>query len=424
MGAPGPVDVHGGAGGITAACDEIVALARAFGGVATDCLGAAWSLHGYLVDPALACSGLLDPGGYAVFEADLLDALDGLHGLTWLGMRCGVLDGELRVAATAYSTADHLYEKAHDEVLGLLGAPAALADAAARLAHTASPIAAAQTAITDDPEAADTVIHALGLPGAIYALAAALPDGHGVATSLGVDAGGSAALPPRRLSDVIGELGHRDEDPHHGAIDVRVLTLADGSRRVIVDVTGTKSWTPAPTADVTSLTTNGRALVGIPTAYEQGVFAAMRQAGVRRTDPVMIVGHSQGGMVAVEAARDAAASGEFTISHVVTAGSPIGLTVGALPRRVQVLALENERDLVPHLDGVANPDEPNITTVCAAHGDGTVVGDHDIEADYVPLARDAQASGSISVRAFLHSARDFFRGVAVRTHAYQVTRAY
>ena len=99
MGAPPPVHVHGGAGGITAACEEIVALARAFGGVATDCLGATCTLHGYVVHPAVSCSAVLDPVGYAVFEADLLDALDGLHGLTWLGMRCGAVDGELRLAA-------------------------------------------------------------------------------------------------------------------------------------------------------------------------------------------------------------------------------------------------------------------------------------------------------------------------------------
>jgi pimeloyl-ACP methyl ester carboxylesterase len=223
---------------------------------------------------------------------------------------------------------------------------------------------------------------------------------------------------------VIGELGARDADMHHGAIDVRILTLPNGSRRVIVDVTGTKSWTPLPTADITSLTTNGRALVGEPTAYEHGVLAAMHQAGVRRGDPVMLVGHSEGGMVAVEAARAASATGEFTITHVVTAGSPVGRTVGTLPRSVQVLALENSRDLVPHLDGEANPDEPNITTVTGARGDGTVVGDHAIESSYLPLAVDAEASRNASIRAFLTTARDYFRGDAVHTFAFQITRRY
>ncbi|MBE7162915.1 MAG: alpha/beta hydrolase, partial [Williamsia herbipolensis] len=245
-----------------------------------------------------------------------------------------------------------------------------------------------------------------------------------VAVDLGDDSGGSAARPPRALHEVLGELARRNGDAHHGAVDVRILTLPDGSRRAIVDITGTKSWTPAPTADITSLTTNGRALTGTPTAYEQGVLSAMHDAGVRPTDPVMVVGHSEGGMVAVQVAQQAAASGRFDVTHVVTAGSPIGLTVGALPSRVRVLALENEHDVVPHLDGTANPDLPNVTTVEGDHGDGTVGGDHDIRESYVPIARDAEAASSRSIEAFLHSAGAFFRGERVETHAYQIVREY
>ena len=200
--------------------------------------------------------------------------------------------------------------------------------------------------------------------------------------------------------------------------------MADGSRRAIVDITGTKSWSLTPTPDITSLTTNGRALVGRRTAYEQGVFAAMRQAGVRRTDQVMLVGHSEGGLVAVDAARDAAAGGEFDVTHVVTAGAPIGRIAGALPRRVQVLALENTRDVVPHLDGVANPDSPNITTASAGHGDGTIGDDHSLEHGYLPLSRDVQASGDASVRDFLRGADGYFHATGVTTHAFQIRRVY
>jgi pimeloyl-ACP methyl ester carboxylesterase len=164
--------------------------------------------------------------------------------------------------------------------------------------------------------------------------------------------------------------------------------------------------------------------VGRPTAYEGGVLAAMRAAGVRSTDKVMLVGHSEGGMVAVTAARDAVASGAFDITHVVTAGSPVGLTAGALPAGVQLLALENSQDVVPHLDGRRNPDRTNVTTVTGTRGDGTVVGDHDIAGAYVPLAADAQASGDPSVRDFLSSADGYFQGISVETHTYQIQRKY
>ena len=97
---PQPVSVSGGSNGVEAHYDDIVAMARLFGKVATDTGGAVLSLHGYLVDPAIFCSGLFDPGGVATFEADLLDALDGYHGLSWVAVQCGLIDAELRAAAT------------------------------------------------------------------------------------------------------------------------------------------------------------------------------------------------------------------------------------------------------------------------------------------------------------------------------------
>jgi hypothetical protein len=393
---PKPISVRGGVSGITAQCDELVAMARRFGGAATDTLHAAWTLHGYLVHPGLAESALLDPVGYAAFEVDLLDALDGLHGLTWVGAQSGLIDGELRVAAAGYEAADQLYTDAHDVVLGLARLPAALIAAADVLVSTGDPITAAEAGIARDPELADVVVDALGIPGLLTAGARLLPDGRGVVHRLGRDAGGVAGQAPRQLTDVLRDLDRRNDDTHHGAVDVRI----------------------------TSLTTNGRALVGDRTAYEQGVLAAMHDAGVRASDHVMLVGHSEGGLVAVNTARAAARSGAFNVTHVVTAGAPVGLTVGQLPRKVNVLALENSKDVVPHLDGVANPDRPNITTASSAHGNGRVGDDHSLKDAYVPLAADVQASNNTSTRDFLSSASGYFEATQVSTHTYQVTRGY
>jgi hypothetical protein len=421
---PHPVSVSGGSAGVIANGAEIIALARQFGAVAGDTLAASVALHGYLVSPGLLLSAMFDPIGFADFEADLLLAVDGWRGLGWAAAECGGLDAELRLAAAAYQQADRLGTALHDLALGGLSAAPALVAAAAVLARTGNPVRAAEAVIATDPELADVLVTALGIPGLLRGMAGVLPDGHGVVRKTGTDTVGVAGRPPRSLTDVLADLVQRNDDHRHGEIDVRILTLPDGSRRAIVDVTGTKSWDPLPTRDVTSLTTNGRALVGERTAYESGVLAAMRHAGVRASDDVMLVGHSEGGMVAVTAARDAVASGEFNVTHVVTAGSPIGLTVGALPATVQVLALENSRDVVPHLDGVANPDRPNVTTAAGRRGDGSVLGDHDVGGAYLPLAADAQASGNRSIRDFLASAAGYFRAETVETHTYQVGRRY
>ena len=70
----------------------------------------------------------------------------------------------------------------------------------------------------------------------------------------GVDARGAAGRPPRAAHRPRRRAGAARRRRRHGAIDVRILTLPDGSRRAIVDITGTESWTPLPTPDVTSLT--------------------------------------------------------------------------------------------------------------------------------------------------------------------------
>ena len=416
--------VRGGTGGIAADCAEMVGLARRLGDTATDTLASAFTLHGYLIDPCLALSALLDPVGYAEFEADLLLALDGWRGLAWAGAVCGALDGELRFAAAAYEGADRLDGVLRDVVLGGLRGGPAIVEGAAVLARTGNPIEAAEAVAATDPQLADVLVTVLGVPSLLQVIAHELPDGSGLAIPTGRDGVGPAATPPRHLTDVLADLGQRNDEARHGMIDVRILTMPDGSRRAIVDITGTKSWDPLPTSDITSLTTNGRALVGEHTAYEQGVLAAMRRAGVRRGDDVMLVGHSEGGLVAVTAARDAVSSGEFNVTHVITAGAPIGLTVGAVPSSVQVLALENASDVVPHLDGRANPDRVNVTTATSRHGDGTVVGDHDIEGAYLPVAADVQASDNRSIRDFLTGAAGFFHARDVVTHTYQISRGY
>lgn len=287
------------------------------------------------------------------------------------------------------------------------------------------PRAAVNGLITNDPEIADCLMPLIYLsPPLLGAMAdlESVPDGHAMIRDTGRDAGGAAARPPRGLADVIRDLDRRNHGPH-GAVDVRILTGADGRRRAIVDITGTKAFFSVAGPDVTDLTTNARALIGRDTAYEEGVFAAMRAAGVGPHDEVMLVGHSQGGMVAVNAARDAATRG-FDVTHVVTAGSPIGLTVGRLPNSIQVLALENRRDAVPHLDGRDNPDALNVTTVGFDPGPQSIGAEHGIGTSYLPGAERVDASDDPAIRAFLAGTAGFFTATSVETRTYAVSRRY
>jgi hypothetical protein len=245
-------------------------------------------------------------------------------------------------------------------------------------------------------------------------------DGSPVLHDLGSDP--ITSIPPRTLSDLVLDLSTRNQG-RPGEISVSFVTGADGVRRAIVDIPGTKSWNPAPVADVTSVGTDILAIAEHGTSYERGVFEALADAGVHPDDPVMLVGHSEGGIVAVNAARDAAESGRFRITHVVTAGSPVGALAADLPANVQLLSLENTADIVPALDDVPNPDRPNVTTVRADEPHGSIGANHDLLQSYEPEAVSAQNADSGSVDAFLHSADGFLSSDTMSTHAYQVTRS-
>jgi len=421
-----PISVRGGTNGIVAHYDDMMAAARLFARAGGDTAAASVALHGYLIGPDVLASAALDPIGAARFEATLMAALDGPGGLTWLAARCAATDVGLRAAAAAYLGADRLDERLEPELDAVARAPKAALDAAVRLSG-GDPGGALQKLITDDPQLADLGIGVAGdVLGAGSVAAGArlvgLPfaDGMPRVTDLGRDHGLGA---PRSLEDLLAGLARRDEG-RPGEVDVHFLD-GGSARKVVVDIPGTKDWSLAlHSSDVTSIATNLRALRGAVTTYERGVLEAMRRAGVGPDDDVLMVGHSEGGMVAVNAARRAAASGEFRVRHVVTAGAPLGLIAGNVPAGVNVLALENDGDVVPRLDGAENPDRLNITTVTAHRGHGDVIANHSLDDAYLAAARDLDASDDPSVRDYLGGLTGFLTASAVRTHTYQITRTY
>jgi hypothetical protein len=414
-----PVSVRGGSDGIEAHCADLLQLAREFGGASVDTTGQALQLHGYLVHPAVLAAAALDPYGAADFSTELLAALDGHSGLTWRAIECGALDVGLRAAAVVYERADGIRTQVELAIDATRHAAPGTFAAIPELVH-GDFSDAFQAFLAEDPAAIDVTLGFVSTFWRDYAAAftvARLPDGRPHVTAQGSDP--EAGEPPRSVADLIRGVAHRSSG-RGGDIDVRFVIGSDGQRRVIVDIPGTRSWTPLPTPDVTNLTTNLKAINGVPTTYQDGVLEAMRQAGVRATDQVLLVGHSQGGMVAVNAAAAAARSREFRVTNVVTAGSPLAKL--PTPGSVNVLALENDGDIVPHLDGAANADRTNLTTVTVHHRHRLALDNHDLQKSYLPGAEDIAASTNKSVRDAVKSLQPFLDGRAVQTEVFHVER--
>jgi hypothetical protein len=428
-----PVDVHGGVGGISAHVDDLHLAAGQIARLADDMGRIALQLHAVLVDPALLASAAFDPLGAADVGAALAEAADGPGGVVAAGLHAMALAVALRTAAARYEALDDLRRLA-GPIPGLVrDLPAGALEATAMLVRSGLG-AGMQHLVTRDPQLADVAINTLAAawaagttPEAMRRLADLFPDGRPAVTALGGDPAADATGTPRSLRDLLAGLDRRNAG-RPGEVDVRILatpTARSGPRRVVVDVPGTKSWSlAAHNPDVTSVATNLRALAGEPTAYEHGIGQAMRRAGVRPNDDVVLVGHSEGGLVAVNAVTHFARTGEFHVGRVITAGAPAGLLMDRVPATVQVLALENAGDVVTHLDGRRNPDRANVTTVTLHRDRGDVGRNHDLADSYLPGADDVVASPDPSVQAYLRDLAPFLGTGTVHTERYLITRVY
>ena len=361
----------------------------------------------------------------------------------WLG---AVLEGEVRADLTAVLRGDlapdELPGALADDVRALPGT--AVDDAAALLAPAGRLLPplrdSAVRLLLEHPEITDTV--ALGLPQAVRGFAGPLagalpPDDPGllgaalaVANGLGalrdtpVVVVGRTSAPGTPLRDLAGLMDSADSlaaatHPQHDSTLVRVVEVhAPGGSQWVVQVPGTQEWPLVAGPDPSDLTSNAALMDDGRAALLVAVRAAMREAGVRPGEPVLLDGHSQGGIAAAALTTDPSFTAEFRVTHLVTAGSPIART--AVPDGVQVLALENEQDPVPRLDGLANPDRPTWTTFsrdvsaslaarAAAGLPLDPVAAHYGE-EYAATSALADASRAPSVVAFRESAAGFFSG--------------
>ena len=256
-----------------------------------------------------------------------------------------------------------------------------------------------------------------------------------------IGAGSQAATPPRGMGDLLdttaqaypavpGGVGRSLP----GSVTIQRLDHADGTVSFVVTVPGTQDWNPLAGTNPMDLQTNLRAMAEIPDHVAEAVVQAMVQAGIRPGDPVALVGHSQGGIVATGLALDPTIQKRFNIQSVVTAGSPVGSLEGRLAPGTAVIHLENAHDWVPAADGVDNPDDPQRTTVVIGSGRAPWGGGPDAAvglaeahgvSDYAVAGREIEGSNDPSIQAFTAQLEREVLGdgtAVVTTTVYQAVR--
>jgi len=236
---------------------------------------------------------------------------------------------------------------------------------------------------------------------------------------------------PRSVEDIFTEQGSIGQLESWGQVQISEVRQADGTSSWIVQVPGTQPWEPVRGGNPVDLTTNLRLMAGEPTHLGDQVRAAMVAAGIGLRDPVLLAGHSQGGITAASLAADPAFRDRYDVRAVVTGGSPIARF--DIPGSVAVLALEHDQDAVPMLEGRENPDRPSWITVerdlarapvgdpdpehpeATQHAPPRHLGAaHGTDA-YAQTGALVDASTDPSVRVWLDEQASFFRGGGTTT---------
>lgn len=132
--------------------------------------------------------------------------------------------------------------------------------------------------------------------------------------------------------------------------DVRITRVDNGSGTpaYVVSIPGTETWSPSAGATGRDLTANLHLVAGNPTAAAQSVELAMQRANIPAGAPVMLVGHSQGGIIAATLASDPAFVERYGVTNVLTYGAPIDHV--AIDPSVRVMQVQHGFDVVPRLD--------------------------------------------------------------------------
>lgn len=162
-------------------------------------------------------------------------------------------------------------------------------------------------------------------------------------------------------------IGRGADGTEDGEVRIVQVQQPDGSYAYIVNIPGTEDWGIQGGGAGRDLTSNLMVMAGQSSSAQEAVVLAMQKAGIPPGAPVMLAGHSQGGMLAVSLASDPQFMADYNVTNVLTAGSPVD---GAgIDPRVNVLEVQHGGDLVPMLDlggkglNGAAPDQPSNVSV-------------------------------------------------------------
>jgi hypothetical protein len=405
------LQVNGGAGGVEANYEDMLSYAVVLDEAGDSLRDKSMKLGGLVFDGDIAQATVLCPGEVAGVLGAIEEAATGGGGALWVSTEVEVVSDFLRLSVSTLRTTDEMLAQAEElawtaagwgagallpvAAMGLVGL-AATNPALAMLLYDNKDelLSELQETLYDNPwmlEALSRMAPGM-VQSSLFSLATILPGGPLLLAALsgGNWPSGDYQSSVAGLLTIANRFGHLEDigdfevdkagsqpttvDPDHmvrtifkqqyelGTQEGQVQIIKSGDPpSYIVQIPGTQDWATTRGDNPVDLTSNLQMMTGRSAIIQQLVADAMKEAHIPPDAPVMLTGHSQGGITAMSMAADPDFRRQFNVTSVVTGGSPIGRI--DVPDDISVLSLEHTQDAVPMLDGVDNPDRPNWTTV-------------------------------------------------------------
>jgi pimeloyl-ACP methyl ester carboxylesterase len=248
---------------------------------------------------------------------------------------------------------------------------------------------------------------------------------------------GNPQKSPDRLTELIWHLQRTDERSKNQIRVDRLAPITGATADPLVQdplfiayVPGTQEWALNAGDNAFDATSNVAAMAnpGLA-ASERGVEQALAMAGAVAGSRVLLVGHSQGGIISANLASRSgfhffngpAPTTQFKVVGLVTAGAPIGHLRNQM--NVPTMALEHSNDLVPKLDGQLNPNRSNWVTATRKIPEASPLEAHRLE-NYVETAKLVDQADDAGASAIRSKILDLTRGTqVVETRWFELTRA-
>jgi hypothetical protein len=175
-----------------------------------------------------------------------------------------------------------------------------------------------------------------------------------VTATLALETSSSKTNSITQMLDRLWRLSSKDEP----TIGIDLFENPTGNKTAVVYVPGTQTIGFGEGTNPLDMASNIQAMSGVgKAASEKAVLLAIRQAGINPADEVILVGHSQGGMVA---GNLAAYPSGFIAAGLVAFGAPLAHIKNL---KAPVMAIEHVNDPIPNLSGKANPLQKNWVSV-------------------------------------------------------------